>query len=138
MEEFRVRTVEDLVPVARAIATKPLRAVLLDGPMGAGKTTLVKAVCRELGVSDPVNSPTFSLVNEYRLPNGEPLYHFDLYRVESEDEVLDMGWWEYVDSGHWCLIEWPGKIPNLLPESALLVSLSVENGERLVHLQSDI
>lgn len=87
---------------------------LLRGEMGAGKTTLTKEICRQLGIKDTVNSPTFSLVNTYQLPNGDPIYHFDLYRLRNLQEALDIGFEEYLDSGYICLIEWPEKIEPLL------------------------
>lgn len=83
---------------------------LLDAPMGAGKTTLVKALMAELGVKDQVSSPTFGLVNQYDLNDGGVVYHFDLYRAESFDELEQIGIWDYVDSGHRCLFEWPDLI----------------------------
>lgn len=85
-----------------------------QGDMGAGKTTLIKAICKSLGVENNTSSPTFSLVNEYHLPNKQKIYHFDFYRLKSETEALDMGIDEYLDSGSWCFIEWPEKIPSLL------------------------
>lgn len=97
--------------------------ILFEGPMGAGKTTLIKEVCRQLGVKDNVSSPTFSLVNEYAGADGKLIYHFDFYRLNEEREALDIGALEYFDSGKICLIEWPSMIPNLLPEHYLLVTL---------------
>ncbi len=92
--------------------------------MGAGKTTFIKAFCEALNVEDTVSSPTFSIVNEYRYPNGI-IYHFDFYRLKNQAEALDIGLEEYFDSGEYCLIEWPEKIPNLLPENYLEISLEV-------------
>ncbi|MEJ8801518.1 tRNA (adenosine(37)-N6)-threonylcarbamoyltransferase complex ATPase subunit type 1 TsaE [Pontibacter sp. H249] len=97
--------------------------ILFEGPMGAGKTTLIKEVCYQLGVKDNVSSPTFSLVNEYAGANGKLIYHFDFYRLNEEREAVDIGALEYFDSGRTCLIEWPSMIPNLLPEHYLLVTL---------------
>lgn len=88
----------------------------LYGPMGVGKTTFVKAVADCLGVADDVTSPTFAIVNEYRTKSGEPLYHFDFYRVNNASEALDFGCEEYFSSGNRCFIEWPEKIGELLPE----------------------
>ena len=98
--------------------------MLFQGAMGAGKTTLIKALCQKLGVSDRVSSPTFSLVNEYQALEGK-VFHFDLYRIEEEHEALDFGIEEYWDSGAWCFVEWAERIPSLLPSSYTEVQLSV-------------
>lgn len=105
------------------------------GAMGAGKTTFVKAVCEHLGVTDAVNSPTFAIVNEYEAGNGEPIYHFDFYRIKRMDEVLDIGYEEYVDSGALCLMEWPELIEPLLPDETVRVTITVNtDGTRTVEL----
>ena len=104
-----------------AAAQEPV--ILFEGPMGAGKTTLIKEVCRQLGVKENVSSPTFSLVNEYEGADGKLIYHFDFYRINTEREAVDIGALEYFDSGNVCLIEWPSLIPSLLPERYLLVTL---------------
>jgi tRNA threonylcarbamoyladenosine biosynthesis protein TsaE len=91
--------------------------------MGAGKTTLIKAIARQLGVTNMTSSPTFSLVNEYETADGRILYHFDLYRLNSEEEAYDMGIDEYFYSGNLCLIEWPEKTPNLIPLDHTIVTL---------------
>jgi tRNA threonylcarbamoyladenosine biosynthesis protein TsaE len=103
---------------------------LFEGHMGAGKTTLIKALCNYLGVKSHVQSPTFSLVNEYDA--GDKLvYHFDFYRIKDETEALDMGVEEYFDSGHFCFVEWPGKIESLWPQHYLLIRMQAdENGMR--------
>ena len=100
--------------------------VLFEGPMGAGKTTLIKELCRQMGVAENVSSPTFALVNEYEGANGKLIYHFDFYRIRDEREALEIGALEYFDSGRLCLVEWPSLIPNLLPEHYLLVQLQPE------------
>lgn len=97
--------------------------VLLNGEMGAGKTTMIKALCKALKCSDVVSSPTFSLINEYRTVDHKPLYHFDCYRIENEEEAYDFGAEEYLYSGHLCLIEWSENIQSLLPENCSLVIL---------------
>lgn len=97
--------------------------ILFEGPMGAGKTTLIKEICFQLGVQENVSSPTFALVNEYEAAGGNLIYHFDFYRINEEREALDIGALEYFESGRLCLIEWPSMIPNLLPEHYLLVEL---------------
>jgi len=106
------------------------RVVALNGAMGAGKTTFTKSFCQELESLDEVTSPTFGLVNEYLLPSGEKIYHFDFYRIEHEREAFDMGFEEYVYSGNWCLIEWPDKILNLLPDGYVKVTIEERNGLR--------
>ncbi len=91
-----------------------------EGEMGAGKTTLIKTICKELGVQDDITSPTFSLVNEYRTAEGNPIYHFDFYRIRSIEEVYDIGYEDYFYSGHICLIEWPSQIEELLADESVL------------------
>ena len=102
------------------------------GKMGAGKTTFIKAVCEELGVSDVINSPTFSIVNEYRSDDtGELIYHFDFYRIQKIDEVYDMGYEDYFYSGALCFIEWPELIEDLLPGDVVKVTIEEnEDGTR--------
>ncbi|WP_138477607.1 tRNA (adenosine(37)-N6)-threonylcarbamoyltransferase complex ATPase subunit type 1 TsaE [Dyadobacter bucti] len=108
---------------------------LFEGHMGAGKTTLIKALCRQLGVKSTVQSPTFSLVNEYDA--GEKVvYHFDFYRIKDETEALDMGVEEYFDSGDFCFVEWPGKIENLWPLKYLMLKLQAdESGIRILEIR---
>ena len=104
--------------------------IALYAPMGAGKTTFTTAVCRRLGVrEDAVSSPTFAIVNEYRTGTGDPLYHFDFYRIERPEEALDIGLYDYLDSGFLCLMEWPENIEELLPEETLKVHISVNPDE---------
>ena len=103
------------------------------GKMGAGKTTFIKAICEELGVEDVVNSPTFAIVNEYTDGKGEPIYHFDFYRIKKESEAYDIGFEEYVYSGHLCFMEWPELIEDLLPGDTVKVSIEeLEDGKRIV------
>lgn len=104
------------------------------GKMGAGKTTFIKAICEELSVTDVINSPTFSIVNEYRSDTtGELIYHFDFYRIKKIEEVYDMGYEDYFDSGAVCFIEWPELIDDLLPGDAVKVSITEqEDGSRIV------
>lgn len=105
------------------------------GEMGVGKTTFIKAICKAVGVKDNVNSPTFALVNEYRAESGSPVYHFDFYRIENENEALDIGCEEYFYSGNYCFIEWPEKISNLLPEDHVKVHIEVVNDKRIITFQ---
>ncbi|MDP3397596.1 MAG: tRNA (adenosine(37)-N6)-threonylcarbamoyltransferase complex ATPase subunit type 1 TsaE [Bacteroidales bacterium] len=113
---------------ARFLELKGRSSVIaLYGGMGAGKTTFTKAMCSVLGVVDGVNSPTFNIVNEYRTALGETVYHFDFYRVESIAEALDIGFEEYLYSGDLCIIEWPEKVEQILPDDTLKVQISVLN-----------
>lgn len=105
------------------------------GKMGAGKTTFIKAVCEALGVKDVINSPTFAIVNEYMSGNDEPIYHFDFYRIKRQEEVLDIGYEDYIDSGCVCFMEWPELIEDLLPEDAVKVSIDeLPDGSRRIIL----
>lgn len=99
---------------------------LFEGPMAAGKTTLIKTICKELGTIGNVSSPTYSLVNEYLTDNNQTIYHFDFYRLKTELEALDYGIDEYFESNNLCLCEWPSKIPSLLPNEYILVNLQIE------------
>jgi tRNA threonylcarbamoyladenosine biosynthesis protein TsaE len=107
--------------------------VAFYGAMGAGKTTLIKAICAAMGITGTVNSPTFALVNEYRKPSGEPVYHFDFYRINKPEEAFDLGYEEYFFSGHSCLVEWPELIAPLLPPDTLHLHLHVgKEGKRTI------
>ena len=108
------------------------RVFLFFGEMGAGKTTLIKQLCQVLGVTDTASSPTFSIVNEYNAASGV-VFHFDFYRLKHETEALDLGYEDYFYSGNYCFIEWPEKIPNLLPNKSVTVKISVnDNEERII------
>ena len=101
------------------------RLVAFYAPMGAGKTTFTTAICRVLGVADDaVSSPTFSIVNEYRTASGDSLFHFDFYRINKIAEALDIGFYDYIDSGCLCIMEWPENIEEILPEETLRVSIT--------------
>lgn len=102
--------------------------IAFHAPMGSGKTTFTKALCDSLGVNaDAVSSPTFSIVNEYLTASGDPVYHFDFYRITKNEEALDIGLYDYLDSGHLCLMEWPENVEDLLPEETLVVRIRVED-----------
>ena len=109
--------------------------VVVVGPSGAGKTTLIRAVCDRLGVTDTVTSPTFAIVNEYRGDGTPPVYHFDFYRIDRIEEAFDFGYEEYFFSGNLCLVEWPEKIESLLPDDAMNVRIDVpDEDERVISI----
>lgn len=106
------------------------------GKMGAGKTTFIKAICEELGVEDVITSPTFAIVNEYTTGEGDPLYHFDFYRIKKLDEFFDMGGEDYFESGNLCFIEWPELIEDVMPEDAVQVTIEEQqDGSRVVTVE---
>ena len=119
-------SLEDIPRIAKQIlAQNPNKVVLLVGEMGAGKTTLIKALVASLGVQNATSSPTFSLVNEYHTEANGPVYHFDVYRIKKETEAYDFGMDEYLYSGHWCFVEWPEKIPTLIPQAHSTIKIKV-------------
>ena len=128
-------TITDIGDIDRAAAeliseSGDNQIIAFFAPMGAGKTTFTAAMCHRLGVKDDaVSSPTFAIVNEYRTANGEPMYHFDFYRVTKISEALDIGFYDYIDSGYLCVIEWPENIEEILPEETLKVSITVNPDE---------
>jgi len=117
------------------IAQKPKKIILFNGEMGVGKTTLIKQLCKNLGVEDATSSPTFSLVNEYYTSSNQIVYHFDFYRLNKETEALDMGVDDYLYSGNWCFIEWSEKIASLIPEEHSVVTIELlADGKRNLEL----
>ena len=102
------------------------------GEMGAGKTTLIKAICDQLGVTDSMSSPTFSIVNEYETKSRETIYHFDFFRIRTQQEALDIGIDDYFYSGNYCFVEWPEKVLGLLPEHHVEISIKLVDGNRRV------
>jgi tRNA threonylcarbamoyladenosine biosynthesis protein TsaE len=126
--EVVIDGLEALPEAARKIvdlASGQEKVWLFYGDMGAGKTTLIKAICVAWGVEDTVSSPTFALVNEYRTAEQQPLYHFDFYRINDEEEAWDIGTEDYFYSGHYCLVEWPERIEGLLPEKFIRIDVAV-------------
>jgi len=119
--------------------TEGRNLIAFYAPMGAGKTTFTTAICRELGVrGDAVSSPTFAIVNEYRTEGGSSIFHFDFYRITKEAEALDIGLYDYLDSGALCLMEWPENVEGLLPEETLKVYISVApDGARTIYWEDN-
>lgn len=134
--ELIIKDLASIDDVAKEFLTEigDSRLVAFYAPMGAGKTTFTTAICRVLGVADDaVSSPTFSIVNEYRTKEGESMFHFDFYRITRLAEALDIGYYDYIDSGCLCIMEWPENIEEIIPEEALRVSISVNpDGSRLI------
>jgi tRNA threonylcarbamoyladenosine biosynthesis protein TsaE len=128
---IRFQNLSELDTVAASLLKlgKDIPVWLFDGAMGVGKTTLIKKLCAMMGVQSMVQSPTFSLVNEYISTTGITIYHFDFYRIRSEVEALDIGIEEYFDSGGFCFIEWPEKIESLWPYPHLLIKMSLQEDE---------
>lgn len=128
IKEILIKDLSGLQAAAKEFLslTSAHKLIAFYAPMGAGKTTFTTAICRELGIEeDAVSSPTFAIVNEYRTASGENVYHFDFYRIEKEEEALDIGLYDYLDSGSLCLMEWPENIESLLPEDCLKVHIEV-------------
>ena len=136
MKEIKIQSLEQIHEAARQFieAMGENTVFAFYGKMGAGKTTFIKAVCEELGVTDTVTSPTFAIVNEYRSDTtGELIYHFDFYHIKKLEEVYDMGYEDYFYCGAVCFIEWPELIEELLPGDAVKVTIEErESGERLI------
>ena len=129
--EIIINSLEDIDEAARTFAANmgSSKVFAFYGSMGAGKTTFIKALCRQMGVDDVITSPTFSIVNEYHRAGGSGvIYHFDFYRIKRLDEVYDMGYEEYFYSGSPCFIAWPELIEDLLPEDAVKVTIGETGG----------
>jgi tRNA threonylcarbamoyladenosine biosynthesis protein TsaE len=133
--QIEIQDLEALQPAAREFVKRmgDRRIFAFYGGMGAGKTTFIKAVCRELGVAEAVASPTFAIVNEYSGGDGNPIYHFDFYRIRKIEEVFDFGCEEYFYSGHTCFIEWPELVEHILPEDTVALSIrETGSGGRII------
>ena len=136
--EIKINSLEEIGQAAREFvaAMGDRKVFAFYGKMGAGKTTFIKAVCEELGVGDVINSPTFAIVNEYVDREGEPIFHFDFYRIKNLQEAMDIGYEDYVYSGHVCFMEWPELIESILPDDAVKVTIEEnEKGGRSVHVE---
>ncbi len=132
---IRIENLDEIAAAAREFvdAMGDRKVFAFYGKMGAGKTTFIKAVCEELGVTDVINSPTFAIVNEYVDGRGEPIYHFDFYRIKREQEALDIGFEDYVYSGNVCFMEWPEMIENILPDDTTKVTIEEDtDGSRRI------
>ncbi|MDD2961879.1 MAG: tRNA (adenosine(37)-N6)-threonylcarbamoyltransferase complex ATPase subunit type 1 TsaE [Muribaculaceae bacterium] len=138
MKTIKIKSLETINEAARQFieVMDEYTIFAFYGEMGAGKTTFINALCNELGVDDITNSPSFSIINEYRSSStAELIYHFDCYRLNNIGEAEDIGTEDYFDSGALCLIEWPERIEELLPEDTVKVEIKeVENGEREIKL----
>lgn len=139
METIKIESLEKIQEAAKQFVSfmGDNTVFAFYGKMGAGKTTFIKAICQELGVTDNITSPTFAIVNEYRSDiAGELIYHFDFYRIKKIEEVYDMGYEDYFYSGAICFIEWPELIEDLLPGNTVKVSITEEdNGSRSVAME---
>jgi tRNA threonylcarbamoyladenosine biosynthesis protein TsaE len=135
MIHIRIPTIQDLDDAAKKLVSSfgSHTRIAFSGEMGAGKTTLIQAVCKILGVNDVVNSPTFALINEYFTEEGTSIFHFDLYRIDTISEMYDLGYEDYFYSDAFCFIEWPEKALELLPEDTLMLYIHVmDDGSREV------
>ena len=127
---------EQLNDVAKQILkfTSPHKKFVFSGKIGVGKTTLIKALSLQLGVSDVVSSPTFSIVNEYHADDKTIVYHFDFYRIEDEKEAFDIGYEEYLSSDAYCFIEWPEKISNLIEDEMVTIKMFLDGIKRKIEI----
>lgn len=126
----------DLEKIARSILkkTQGIKKFIFIGDMGVGKTTLIKELSLQLGVSDNVTSPTFSIINEYSSLNGMKLYHFDLYRIKDQNEALDFGIEEYLYSNDYCFIEWPERVSNLINSNVVKIKIELDRQNRIIDI----
>ena len=134
-----INNISEISKVAKLFLTKTKehKKFAFFGDMGVGKTTFIKALCKQLGVTDIVNSPSFAIVNEYQSKNDEIIYHFDFYRIKNINEIFDFGYEEYFYSNNYCFVEWPEKIEHLLPEEFITVYVTEElNHKRIINIQT--
>jgi tRNA threonylcarbamoyladenosine biosynthesis protein TsaE len=136
IEEIQYTDLSELRNVSERIIefARDTKIWAFEGEMGAGKTTVIKAICQSFGVEDNVTSPTFSLVNEYQSIDQNVFYHFDFYRLKDETEALDIGVEEYFYSGNYCFVEWPSKIQSLLPSEFISIDISINDNSRIIKL----
>lgn len=130
--KFIVNSLDELSELSKKLLTLfRHKIILFEGDLGAGKTTLIKSLIKEMGSEDEVSSPTFSIVNEYDSKAGK-IYHFDFYRIKSEEEAMDFGTEEYLDSGNFCFIEWPDRISDLLSDEFHTIKIIAEESKRTI------
>lgn len=137
MQKIEIDSIENIDFAAAEFLDKfkKQRLFAFFGEMGAGKTTFIQALCRKLDVIDVVNSPTFTIVNEYHAENGIAIYHFDFFRIKKIEEVFDFGYEDYFYSGNYCFIEWPELITDILPDNTILVKIIVnKEGKRIFEI----
>lgn len=134
MYSKKINSLDDLEFAAKELIAefKNDRVFAFYGKMGAGKTTFIQAICRELGSEDNVTSPTFALINEYNTDDLESIFHFDFYRIKDIEEAYDLGYEDYIYSGSYCLIEWPEMIESLLPQKMVEVKIEVQDDDSRV------
>nr|WP_321405720.1 tRNA (adenosine(37)-N6)-threonylcarbamoyltransferase complex ATPase subunit type 1 TsaE [uncultured Carboxylicivirga sp.] len=138
MNTFYIDSLDKIDEVAQAFLAEYAneRVMAFYGEMGVGKTTFIKALCKALNIEDTVNSPSFAIVNEYHNQKDDIVYHFDFYRLKEEEEAYDMGYEDYLYSGHHCMIEWPEKIASLLPNGRLELHITEEmDGRRKLTIE---
>jgi tRNA threonylcarbamoyladenosine biosynthesis protein TsaE len=138
-KSWRADNLSDLEVIAKELLStaKEYKVFCFKGDLGAGKTTFIKTICKQLGVVDDVTSPTFSIVNEYMTVQNEPVYHFDFYRLKKEEEALDLGYEQYFFSSYYCFVEWPEKIAGLLDFPKATIFMTVEPSSSRLILCSD-
>ncbi len=141
MDTLIIKSLNDLKTAARQFIqlTEGSKKFAVYGRMGAGKTTFIKAVCRELGADEVVNSPSFAIINEYQTMSGLSIYHIDLYRIKNKEELFDLGYEDYFYSDAYVFIEWPENAGDILPDDILRVDIDEsEDGSRVLTLEHKI
>ena len=131
---FLIKDLSDISSVAKAFVDEmgDKNVFAFYGEMGAGKTTFIKAICKVLGVTETIASPTFAIINEYKRGDGNPIFHFDFYRIKNMEEAYDFGYEDYFYSGHLCFIEWPELVEPLLPENVVKVQITIDHNEQRI------
>ena len=135
---YLIKDISDINSVAKAFVKEmsDKNVFAFYGEMGAGKTTFIKEICKVLGVTETIASPTFAIINEYKRGDGNPIYHFDFYRIKNMEEAYDFGYEDYFYSGHLCFIEWPELVEPLLPEDVVKVQIIIDdNHQRLISVE---